>query len=145
MACGCCRERSRPTPRAGSRSGSTPASWRDRPSATRPLREARASRQFMADADVNVFQLDRGREALEKYAAANRLTVQVYGADAGPAAEPLNHTALFDLFSEGHGPGMFATCARQCLSQSRPGPPVIVEEQYGLAVVGIPLVLAGAI
>ena len=99
----------------------------------------------MAEADVSVFQLERGREALEKYAAANRLTVQVYGADARPVAEPLNHTALFALFSEGHGPGMFATCARQCLSQSASGPPVIVEEQYGLAVVGIPLVLAGAI
>jgi signal transduction histidine kinase/ActR/RegA family two-component response regulator len=40
---------------------------------------------------------------------------------------------------------MFATCAQTCLRESAPSPPVVVEEQYGIAVVGAPLVLAGAI
>ena len=99
----------------------------------------------MAQPDVTVFQLDRGRAALEKYAAANHLTVQVYGADGRLVTGAVNRTPLFDLFSQGHGPGMFATCAQTCLSDSAPSPPVVVEEQYGIAVVGAPLVLAGAI
>ena len=99
----------------------------------------------MADLDVTVFQLDRGRVALEKYAAVNHLTIQVYGADGRLVTGAVNRTPLFDLFSQGRGPGMFATCAQRCLSGSAPSPPVVVEEQYGIAVVGAPLVLAGAI
>ena len=99
----------------------------------------------MAELDVTVFQLDRGRAALEKYAAVNHLTVQVYGADGRLVTGAVNRTPLFDLFSQGRGPGMFATCAQRCLSGSAPSPPVVVEEQYGIAVVGAPLVLAGAI
>ena len=99
----------------------------------------------MPDVDVAVFQLDRGRAALEKYAAVNHVTVQVYGADGRLVAEAVNRTPLFDLFSAGHSPGMFSTCARQCLSQSGPSPAVVIEEQYGIAVVGTPLVLGGEI
>jgi signal transduction histidine kinase/ActR/RegA family two-component response regulator len=94
----------------------------------------------VAGLDVTVFQLDRGRAALEKYAIVNHLTVQVYGSD-GHLVAAVNRTPLSDLFSAGHGPGMFATCALQCLSQSGPSPPVVVEEQYGTAVVGATLVL----
>ena len=93
-----------------------------------------------------VFQLDRGRAALEKYAVANHLTVRVYGADGRPVMGAVNPTPLFDLFSEGHDPGMFATCVLGCLSQSGPGPPVVIEEeQYGIAVIGTPFVLDGEI
>ncbi len=99
----------------------------------------------MAELGVTVFQLDRGRAALEKYAAANHLTVEVYGADGRLVAGPVNRTPLFDLFSRGPGPGMFATCARQCQAQSDPGSSLVIEEQHGLAVVGAPLVLAGEI
>ena len=99
----------------------------------------------MAELDVTVFQLDRGRAALEKYAAANHLTVEVYGADGRLVAGPVNRTALFDLFSRGPGPGMFASCARQCQAQSDPGSSLVIEEQHGLAVVGTTLVLAGEI
>ena len=99
----------------------------------------------MAELNVTVFQLDRGRAALEKYAIVNHLTVQVYGADGRPVAGAVNRTPLFDLFSRGHGPGMFLRCARECLGQSDPGAPVVIEEQYGLAVIGTPLVLAGEI
>jgi signal transduction histidine kinase len=99
----------------------------------------------VTETDVSVFQLERGRVALEKYAAVNHVTVQIYGADGRLVAEAVNPTQLFNLFSEGHSPGMFAACARQCLSQSGPSPPVVIEEQYGMAVVGTPLVLAGVI
>jgi signal transduction histidine kinase/ActR/RegA family two-component response regulator len=98
----------------------------------------------MAELDVTVFQLDRGRAALEKYAAVNNLTVEVYGADGSLVAGAVNRTPLFDLFSRGRDLGMFSTCALRCLSRSGPGPPVI-EERYGIAVVGTPLVLGGMI
>jgi signal transduction histidine kinase len=94
---------------------------------------------------MTVFQLDRGRAALEKYGAVNHLTVEVYGADGRLLAGAMNRTPLFDLLSRGPGPGMFASCARQCLGRSDPGSPVVIEEPYGLAVVGTPLVLAGEI
>jgi signal transduction histidine kinase/CheY-like chemotaxis protein len=100
----------------------------------------------MAAPDLMVFQLDRGRAALEKYAAANHLTLRIYGADGSLMMDAVNRTPLFDLFSAGHEPGLFAACALECLSQSGPGPPVVIhEEQYGFAVVGTPLVLAGEV
>jgi signal transduction histidine kinase/CheY-like chemotaxis protein len=98
----------------------------------------------VAELNVTVFQLDRGRAALEKYAAVNHLTVQVYDADGRVVADAVNRTPLFNLFAQGHDPGIFATCARRCL-ESGPGPPVIIEEQYGIAVVGTTLVLGGEI
>jgi signal transduction histidine kinase/CheY-like chemotaxis protein len=98
----------------------------------------------VAEPDVTVFQLDRGRAALEKYALVNHLTVQVHGGD-GRLVATVNRTPLFDLFSQSHGPGMFATCALQCLGRSDPSPAVVIEEQHAMAVVGTPLVLAGQI
>ena len=99
----------------------------------------------MTELDVSVFELDRGRAALEKYGVANHLTVQVFGGDGLPVAGPVNRTILFDLFSPGRGPGMFVRCAHECLGQSDPGAPVVIEEEYGLAVIGTPLVLAGEV
>ena len=99
----------------------------------------------MGTPDLTVFQLDRGRAALEKYAAANHLTVLVYGADGRPATGAVNRTPLFELFSRGHGPGLFARCARACLGPSDPDSPVVIEEQAGLAAIGTPLVLGGEI
>jgi signal transduction histidine kinase/ActR/RegA family two-component response regulator len=100
----------------------------------------------VAESSLTVFQLDRGRAALEKYAVANHLTVEVHGSDGRVIAGAVNRTPLFDLLSRGHGPGMLATCASQCLRLSGPSPPpVVIEEQHGVAVVGTPLVLAGQI
>ena len=94
---------------------------------------------------MSVFELERGRAALEKYAAVTHQTVQVYGADGSPLAGAVNRTPLFDLFSLDQGLGMFTVCALRCLSQSGPNPPVVIEEQHGVAVVGTPLVLAGTV
>jgi signal transduction histidine kinase/ActR/RegA family two-component response regulator len=99
----------------------------------------------MAGLDVSVFELDRGRAALQKYGAANHLTVEIYGTDGCSVTGAVNPTPLFDLVSSGHGPYMFETCARQCLGQPALSPLVVVQEQYGVAVVGTPLVLAGTI
>jgi signal transduction histidine kinase/ActR/RegA family two-component response regulator len=95
--------------------------------------------------DVSVFELDRGRAALEKWAVLNHLTVQVYDGDGRPVAGPVNRTMLFELFSRGRAPGMFVRCMHECLGQSDPDTPVVIEEEYGLAVIGTPLVLAGEI
>ena len=93
-----------------------------------------------------VFQLDRGRAALEKYAVVNHLTLRIYGADGYLVMDAVNRTPLFDLFSRGHDPGLFAACVLECLGQTGAAPPVVIEEeQYGLAVVGTPLVLAGEV
>ncbi len=94
---------------------------------------------------MSVFELDRGRAALEKWAVLNHLTVQVYDVDGRGVAGPVNRTMLFDLFSRGRGPTMFVRCVHECLGQSDPGAPVVIEEEYGLAVIGTPLVLAGEI
>ena len=100
----------------------------------------------VAGPDVTVFQLERGRAALEKYAIANHLTLRIYGADGHLVTGAVNRTPLYDLLSGGHDPGMFAACVLACLSQSDATPPVVVErEQYGIAVVGTPLVLAGEV
>ncbi len=99
----------------------------------------------MTELDVAVFELDRGRAALEKYAIVNHLTVQVYGAGLRPVGGVVNPTPLFDLFARGRGPGMFTRCARECLGHSDPGSPVVIKEQYGLAAIGTPLVRAGEI
>jgi signal transduction histidine kinase/ActR/RegA family two-component response regulator len=97
----------------------------------------------MAQQAMAVFQLERGRAALEKYAAVNRLTVQVYDADGELVAGGVNRTSLFDLLSSEHDPGLFERCAQQCLA----GPPagVVIEEDYGLAAFGAPFVLGGAV
>ena len=42
-------------------------------------------------------------------------------------------------------PGLFVRCAQECLGQSDPDAPVVIEEEYGLAVIGTPLALAGEI
>jgi signal transduction histidine kinase/CheY-like chemotaxis protein len=93
-----------------------------------------------ADA-MAVFQLERGREALEKYAAVTHLTVEVYGADGSLVTEPVHPTPLFELLARGGDLGLFAECARRCLAHPGPAPRVVIEEQYGLAVVGSALVL----
>jgi len=93
--------------------------------------------------DVGVFRLERGRAALEKYAAVTHLTVQIHGREGHLVAGPVHRSPLFDLFAGGHDLGMFAACARQCVARSGPGSPVVIEERHGLAVVGTALVLAG--
>jgi signal transduction histidine kinase/CheY-like chemotaxis protein len=92
-----------------------------------------------------VFQIERGREALEKYAAVTHLTVEVYGADGSLVTKPVHPTPLFELLARGGDLGLFAECARRCLAHPGPAPRVVIEEQYGLAVVGSALMLGADI
>jgi signal transduction histidine kinase/CheY-like chemotaxis protein len=97
----------------------------------------------------NLFDPGVWRPALEKYAAVTRLMVHVYDADGRlvepwAAANPL--AALFE--EHGYDAGLFAECARDCLTArdfgaGRYRQPIVLEGGYGLAVVGTGLVLDG--
>lgn len=89
---------------------------------------------------------DLWKPALEKYAEATGLTVQLYGVDGRVLLGPFHPTPVFELFREyGSEPGLFAECARRCVSQTDARPAVVVAESHGLTVVGTSLVLEGTI
>lgn len=83
--------------------------------------------------------------ALDKYAEATGLTVELYGVDGQVVLSSLHLTPLIALFRKhGFEPGLFIECARRCLTQTNARPAVIVTEN-GLTVVGTSLVLEGEI
>jgi signal transduction histidine kinase/ActR/RegA family two-component response regulator len=92
-----------------------------------------------------LFNPDLWKPALEKFAEATNLTVQLFGAGEHVVFGPIHPTPIFQLFDEkGYDPDIFAECARQCLAQpSHPNgrPAVVVSKYYGLAVIGTSLVL----
>jgi hypothetical protein len=64
------------------------------------------------------------------------LTVKVYSVREQIVCGPIHSTPLFALLTaHGHDPGIFAECARQCLSQIAERPALIVAPTYGVAVV----------
>lgn len=79
--------------------------------------------------------------ALEKYGAVVQLSVALYDADAQIVCGPAPASPILSAFQEhGYDPGIFAQCARECLSQ--PGDhrgPVVFTPPSGLAVVGVSL------
>lgn len=84
--------------------------------------------------------------ALEKYAEATGLTVQLFGLEAGLALATARPTPLVELFLQyGFEPGLFAECARRCIKQTQTRPAVAVSESHGLTVVGASLVLDGTV
>jgi signal transduction histidine kinase/ActR/RegA family two-component response regulator len=96
--------------------------------------------------DGNLFGSDLWKPALEKYAEVTGLNVQLFGVD-GQMMLGSNHLApLARLFREyGFEPGLFAECARRCVTQTTDRPVVAVAESNGLTVVGTSLLLEGAI
>ena len=93
-----------------------------------------------------LFTSDLWRTALDKYAEATGLTVELFGVNAQVVLASVHATALVALFREfGFEPGLFAECARRCLSQTSARPAVAVAESHGLTVVGTSLVLEGEI
>lgn len=93
-----------------------------------------------------LFSSDLWSRALEGYASDTRLTVMLFDAGGRVALGPLHPTPLFQLFHErGYDPGILAECARRCLAQTDSRPAVLVSEVFGLAVVGVSLVLEGAV
>lgn len=89
-----------------------------------------------------LFSPDLWDRALESYARAAYLTVKVFDVEERTVLGPVHPTPLFQLFEEriGCDPGLFAQCARSCLTQVN-GRGAQIVSQYGLSVVGIPLVL----
>lgn len=84
--------------------------------------------------------------ALEKYAETTGLTVRLFGLDAAVALATVHPTPLVELFQEhGFEPGLFAKCARRCLSQTDVRPAVVSAQSHGLTVVGTSLVLEGVV
>lgn len=95
---------------------------------------------------AGLFTSDLWKPALDKYAEATALTVELFGVDAEMALASVHATPLVALFREfGFEPGLFAECARRCLSQTGGRPAVAVAESHGLSVVGTSLVLEGAV
>ena len=95
--------------------------------------------------DRSPFQSAAWTNALSKYSAATHLTVEIVGLDGERLMEPLSPTPVHDaLGGSGRDPGLFAACALRCLGRVDRDAP-IVEERYGLAVVGVPLALDGVI
>jgi Sensory domain found in PocR len=89
-----------------------------------------------------LFSSDPWKPTLEKFAEATGLTVELFDVDHQVVLGAIHPTPLFALFNEyGSDPGLFAQCARRCLSQTDARPAVVVAESHGLAVVGVSLKL----
>jgi signal transduction histidine kinase/CheY-like chemotaxis protein len=96
--------------------------------------------------ELDLFGSDLWKPALDKYAQATGLAVQLFGRDGQPVLASTYPTALTTLFAEhGFEPGLFAECARRCLEQTELRPAVLVHESHGLTVVGTSLVLDGTV
>lgn len=96
--------------------------------------------------DQALFGSDLWKPALDKYAEATGLSVELFGLDGGVVLNSMYSTPLVALFREyRYDPGLFAECARRCLKQTFSRPAVVVDESHGLTVVGTSLVLEGAI
>ena len=96
--------------------------------------------------DEGLFSSDLWKPALDKYAEVTGLSVELFGIEGQTVLGPVHPTPLVALFREyGFEPGLFAECARRCLSQTDARPAVAVAESYGLTVIGTSLVLEGTI
>lgn len=93
-----------------------------------------------------LFGSDLWETALEKYASATHLTVQLFDADERAVFGPVHPTPVFGLFEEtGYDPGIFRECTHRCLAQSEERTAILVSQFHGLTVVGVSLALEGKI
>jgi signal transduction histidine kinase/ActR/RegA family two-component response regulator len=93
----------------------------------------------------SLFASDLWKPALDKYAEATGLSVELFGADGRVVLNSMYATPLVALFRKnGYEPGLFAECARRCLDQTYDRT-AIASESHGLTVVGTSLVLEGEI
>jgi signal transduction histidine kinase/ActR/RegA family two-component response regulator len=95
---------------------------------------------------IRLFSPELWKLALDKYAEVTELSVELFGVE-GPVVRDLGYSPpLVALFREyGYEPGLYAECARRCLSQTHSRPAVVVDGPHGLIVVGTSLALEGAI
>ena len=95
--------------------------------------------------DPRPFETEAWSRALAKYSAATQLTVEIIALDGTRLVEILSMTPVFAaLRGSGRDPGLFGACAHRCFGGDNAAGPV-VEERYGLAVVGVPLRLDGTV
>ena len=100
----------------------------------------------VGDADGARFDPAVWTPALETYGAATHLTVAIYDGQARLRCEPLPATPLHALFAEyGYQPSLFVDCARRCLDDGVTPGVSVMRDAYGIAAVGTPLRLDGAI
>ena len=94
----------------------------------------------------DVFDSSSWQPALDRYAQAAGLSVELFDADRRLVLNSAHATPLLALFREyGFEPGLFADCARRCLIQTKDRPAVVVTESHGLTVVGTSLLLEGKV
>lgn len=94
----------------------------------------------------NYFTSELWSPALERYAKATHLTVQLFDSCASAVLGPIHPTPLFDLFDKrGLIPDIFTECVHRCLTKTDSRPAVIVSESYGLTAIGTSLALEGNI
>ena len=93
-----------------------------------------------------LFGSELWKPALDKYAEVTGLTVELFGDEGQAIAATVHITPLVALFRQhAYDPGLFAECARRCLTQTHERPAVVVTESHGLTVVGTSLALDGVI
>jgi signal transduction histidine kinase/ActR/RegA family two-component response regulator len=96
--------------------------------------------------DTRLFTSELWKPALDKYAEATGLSVDLFDAEQHVVFSALHPTPLVALFKEyGFEPALFCDCARRCLDQTIDRPALVVTERHGLTVVGTSLVLEGEI
>ena len=93
----------------------------------------------------DLFGSEPWQAALDKYAEATGLTVQLYGVEEQLVLGSSHLTSLTAMFRRyAFEPGLFIECARWCLSQTDVRPAVVVTAS-GLTVLGASLVLEGKV
>jgi signal transduction histidine kinase/ActR/RegA family two-component response regulator len=94
----------------------------------------------------SLFGSDLWEPALDKYAEATGLSVELFGIDGRMVLASSHLTPLAALFREyGFEPGLFAECARRCLDHAYDRTAIASAESHGLTVVGTSLLLEGEI
>lgn len=106
--------------------------------------EGRCGNSLMNLRNDRVFSSEVWEAALEKFADATGLTVNLFDADGSVAIGPVGSEKLFELFRDsGYEPELFAECARRCLRQSEERAAIKLVQRHGLGVVGTSLILEG--
>jgi signal transduction histidine kinase len=96
--------------------------------------------------NIALFGSDLWKPALDKYAEATGLSVELFDIDGRGVLGSTHLSPLVALFREfGFEPNLFAECARRCVSQTAHRPAIATDEAHGLTVIGTSLVLEGEI
>ena len=88
----------------------------------------------------SIIQPEVWTRALEKYAAATRLTVSVHGPSRDLLLGPIQSSPLFDV-TGGSGNALHTSCVARCFEESR-GPVVMDDSSFSM--IGTPLIVHGA-